>query len=287
MAIAREEISMTVEIIKDEVDSPVDTTPAVDTKPAPEISEIDALLREYDERQKPSELPVPGTPIGADDSNNNNQPEQTGQRQADDQSVEQFLQSLSGPDPRIQELEGQVSNLQVAEYRRQELAAFDSFAADLQKQMPSHVPPDYTRAKLEALAHNPEVALAWDLRNVDRRAAHLELAKVQVTLGRLPEGTTPQQIVELQNYAARLNIAINSHAILRKATHGILNDARKIPLPIDEEATANREMVAQALRGASSPVDFKEPPIEWGKLSGPDGRREVFKQFGFDPGWGH
>jgi hypothetical protein len=280
------EVSMSVDIIEKEEDAAVEAhqIPASESAPAPEVEkDIDQLLSEWDQRQKPSELPLPGTPIGAD----SNQPEQT-EQQPD--PLDSLLQELNGPDPRIKELEGQVEAARVTEYRRQEMAAFESFTADLQKQVVEiapHVPEDYVRAKLEALAHDPTVALAWDLRNVDRREASIELQKAQVLLAPPPAGATPQQIAELQNYGARLQIAVNSHAILRKAIHGILNDARKIPPPVDHDVMAARAEIAQVMKHASGPIDAKEPPIEWGKLSANEGRRAVKEKYGFDPGWGH
>jgi hypothetical protein len=139
-------------------------------------------------------------------------------------------------------------------HRQEELKAFDDYAADLQKEMPSHVPADYVRAKLEALAHNPEIAMAWDLRNVDRNAAKVELQKVQAALFHLQRNPTadPARLAELNAYGERLNIAVQSHAILRKATLGILTDARKLQPPIDEQATALHNDVAAAVRYAST-----------------------------------
>src|SRR5262249_41071940 len=80
----------------------------------------------------------------------------------------------------------------------------DANASDLQKLLPSWAPPDYARLKLESLAHDPHIALAWDLRNVDKSAANLELAKVTqafLELQRNP-AADPKRMQELREYGA-------------------------------------------------------------------------------------
>src|SRR6516162_2703929 len=162
-----------------------DVTPAIagDYTPASSESSLDDLLAEFD-RQVPKPEPAADTAQPNADA--------TAPPQDD---IESFLQGLgtSEDKQRADSLQGEVDSLRAAEHRRQELEAFESYCGDLQKQMPSHVPADYVRAKLEALAHNPEIALAWDLRGVDRSAAKIELQRVQFELSQLQRDPTADQ----------------------------------------------------------------------------------------------
>src|SRR5207248_10350085 len=132
--------------------------------------------------------------------------------------------------------------------------------------------------KLESLAHNPEICLAWDLRGTDRASASAELARVQLALAQLQRdpNADPQKVAELNQYGYKLQVAVNSPAILRKVSLDILNEARKIPPAIDEDATAWRAEIAAAMKGATAKVQ-PEPPPQYGKMSGPVGRRKVLQ----------
>jgi hypothetical protein len=137
--------------------------------------------------------------------------------------------------------------------------------------------------KLRALAHDQTIALAWDLRNTDRDAAKQELLKVQWELMQLQQNPTADQkrVQELQQYGARLDIAIHANAILRKARLDIINSAAKLPPPIDEEVSGWRSEIAASMRGASMPVDFKEPPSNFGSMSDAEFREFTRRNYGF------
>jgi hypothetical protein len=153
----------------------------------------------------------------------------------------------------------------------------------LQKQLPSFVPPDYAEMKLRSLAHDPELCLAFDLRNVDKRAAHLELAKVGVALTQLQQNPQADaaQIRQLQEYGHRLQVAVNAPAILRKARLDIINEAAQLKPPIDEDTTAWRAEIAASMRGASMPVDWKEPAPYFSRMSDAEFRDITRKNYGF------
>jgi hypothetical protein len=55
------------------------------------------------------------------------------------------------------------------------------------------------------------------------------------------------------------------------------------PFQVDETATADREAVAQAVRGAST-KPATEPPPKLGGKSNAEFRKHVIEQYGFDPG---
>jgi hypothetical protein len=242
--------------------------------------ELAQLLEEFDRANAPkAELEQSGDNVSQDG-------------QVQDSELDRLIADLSQPSPdqqRITELTGQVDSLRAEEYRRGELQAFNDMAADLQQHMPSWLPPDYAEMRLKALAHDNTVALAWELRNTDKAAASSELAKVTRAFLELKQNPTadPKRLEELQQYGAKLEIAINANGILRKARLDIINEVGRMKPPIDEDATQTHLDVAAAVRGAAAPVNMKEPPIEWGKLSGTEGRQKVKEQFGFDPGWGH
>jgi hypothetical protein len=198
-----------------------------------------------------------------------------------EQTLDQQIAAILGPDPKVAELQGQVDALRAEQHRAQEMQAFNSFADDLQKRMPPHVPDDYAVTKLKALAHDPTIALAFDYRNVNKAAANVELAKVQVALSQLQRtpGSDPNQIAQLQDYGQRLEIAVHSASILRKASLDIIREAEKLPPPIDPDATQIRNDVAWAVKGASA-KRIADPPPDLGKMTENE-FREYKKQFGF------
>jgi len=245
-------------------------SPSVPIEPAsPPADDLDRLLQEFDAQTAQTE-PATTLPDG----------------NASPDPLDALLAEYNKPSEdqlRVQELTQQVDGLQLQAHRQQELEAFNKFADDLQTQMPSWAPPDYARLRLESLAHDPELALAWDLRGVDKSAANLELAKVQQALIQLQQNpaSDPKRVKELQQYGYRLQVAVNSAAILRKARLNILNEANKLPKPIDEDQTAWRTEIAASMRGASMPVDFKEPPPDFSGMSDAEFREYTRKNYGF------
>jgi hypothetical protein len=238
--------------------------------PAPQ-DDLDRLLAEYDA----------GVPK---QSEANPEPATDGLTKPTDAPVHQSLDQLLAlsTDPRISQLEGELAGvrseaeqLRAEAHRQQEWAAFQEYASDLQKRMPEWVPDGYAELKLKALAHDPTIAAAFDYRNVDRAAANLELQKVQAALAHLQSNPTalallqqsnPTRVQELQQYANKLNIAVNSAAILRKATLDIIREAEKLPPPIDPDATAWRNEISWAVKSASA-KRIAEPPPAFGRMT--------------------
>jgi len=153
----------------------------------------------------------------------------------------------------------------------------------LQKQLPSWLPPDWAETKLRALAHSPELCLAFDLRSVDRKAANLELQKVQAALWQLQQNpqADPARVQQLQQHGQRLEIAVAAPGILRKARLDIINEAAKLKPPVDEDVTAWRAEIAASMRGASMPVDWKEPAPDFSKMSDAEFRDFTKRNYGF------
>jgi DNA-directed RNA polymerase len=75
-------------------------------------------------------------------------------------------------------------------------------------------------------------------------------------------------------------LAVNSPSILRRLKNTILTEAKNSKPPIDIEATADRDAVAQAVREANH-GDIPDPPIKLGQLSDAEFREYTRKNFGF------
>jgi hypothetical protein len=245
-------------------------TPEPSSAPAPN-NDIDDALAEYEAANPP--------PVEVDGEM---------QDEASAALRDMDASAVSGhADARIAELQNRNAALEAHIHREQESAAFRGFASDLQKQLPEHLPADYAETSLMALgAQNPELAFAWDNRNADRRAADLELTRVERALTQLQQSPNarPQQIAALTEYGYKLGLILNAPKILQHASAEIVRRG-KAHVNYDPDLSADRMAVAAAVRGASGPVDFKEPSPDYSQMDSVEGRRKVKEQFGFDPAW--
>jgi hypothetical protein len=189
----------------------------------------------------------------------------------------------SHADARIAELQNRNAALEAHIHREQETAAFKSFAADLQNQLPETVPPDFAETALKAAAMgNSDLVVAFDLRNVDRRDADAELRKVEAALNQLARNPNADQnaLAALRQYGYRLGLALNSAEILRRAKADIVARAKSFK-PIDPDATADRAMVAAAVRDANHKIE-PSPPPDLANMSAQD-FRDYQKSLGLPP----
>jgi len=189
-------------------------------------SETDALISEFDQKTATPE-PDNATEQGVGENG-----------AVSNDELDNFIASLSAPSAdqqRIGQLTGELDGLKAQIRAAEELKAFNEFSDDLQKQLPSWLPEDYARVKLESLAHDPVARLAWDTRNIDPKAAALDLAHVQFALKQLQgnPNADPAKVRELNQLAYQLNVAANSAAILRQARNMILKEANGLKPPID------------------------------------------------------
>jgi hypothetical protein len=228
-------------------------------------SDLDSLLAEFDAKTQ------------------SDQPPTTETEQPRDNAIDELLAGYSADEKRISDLQGQVDTLQMEAHRAKELDAFSEYASDIQAQLPSWLPPDWAETKLRSLAHDKELCLAFDLRAVDRKAANFELQKVQAALWQLQQNpqADPARVKQLNDYAYRLNVAVTAPAILRKARLDIINAAARLKPPIDEDTTAWRAEIAASMRGASMPLDFKDPPPNFGQMSDAEFRDYTKRNYGF------
>jgi hypothetical protein len=237
-----------------------------DQMPQEPVDPLDAALAEFEASR----------PLG--------EPEKSGASFANDPAgLEKAIAELLGPpapDPKVQALEGELGALRAEQYRQQELTAFNKFSDAITKQIPpGSVPDDFVETHLKAAAHDPEIQLAWQYRNEDRTKVGIELSRVEDTLTRIQRGqvtATPQQTQALQQYG----IALNSAAILSRVERSVLKSARGFPKAIDETATADRNMVAAAIRDGRQPTGYKPPPPELGKMSSQEYRKYLMDEYG-------
>jgi hypothetical protein len=260
-----------------ETAAPVEA-PVSQLTPANEPDELSQLLKEYDEATAAKSEPEP---VATDPAADNTGDAQTSELDA-------LLARYTAPDPRISELEGELAGvrgeadrLRAEAHRAQEWQAFQDYAKSLQDQLPPHLPEGWAELKLKAMAHDPQIALAFDYRGVDRQAVSAELARAQLVHAAFQRANDPR-IGELNQYIGKLNIAMNAQSILRKARLDILNEANKLPPPLDQEATELKADIAWNMKSQGKRV--AEPPPNYGSMDSHTFRRSVREQFGYDPG---
>jgi hypothetical protein len=161
----------------------------------------------------------------------------------------------------------------------------------LQGQLGPHVPDDFAKTQLLAMSvGRPELELAWRYRNLsddDRRAADLEFRQLEALYYRTRQAPDDprkaQALAAMERRGQELGLAMNARTIIANARRDVLRAASRARPPIDEEATAMRDEVIAAVRGASTPV-IPEAPVKWGSLTGKEFREKVLRDHGFDPG---
>jgi hypothetical protein len=154
---------------------------------------------------------------------------------------------------------------------------FDKLTSELQGRLPQHLPDDFARTQLLAMAvQNPDLVAAYDYRHVDRKAVDTELRRVEQVFN---QTTDPAQRAALEQYGRRLGLALNAPEIIRRATREVVKRAEAHKL-IDEQATADHDAVAAAVRGASGKAQ-PEPPPNFGNMSDKQLARYTKEHFGF------
>jgi hypothetical protein len=253
------------------------SAPPVGTAPA-SSDDLDSLLAEFDAAtSKPADEPAQ---------------DNTGQ---DATELAKLIDDLGSSQERqqIERLTDEIGSLRAAEADRQSRADFEGFAAKLQKELGPHVDERFARTNLlAALAERPELATVWQYRHASDeqlRAADREFRQLEALYNRTlaaPDDPRKQQaIAALEQRGWQLGLMLNSRAILNKVWRDVQKKASKVLPPIDVEATADHDMVAQSVRDGSTPI-LPEPPVKWGNLSAREGRERIKQDFGFDPGWG-
>jgi hypothetical protein len=141
------------------------------SSPATSAAPQDPIDQLLDELSKPSGY---GPPRFGD------QHEAAQWQQAEQQQVEQQRAA-----EQFSALQSENQQLRAHIQRATDQAALDKLTSELQARLPQHLPPDFARTQLIAMAaQTPNLVAAFDLRGADRRAADAELRKVEAEFAR-------------------------------------------------------------------------------------------------------
>src|SRR5438552_1315185 len=128
-------------LIDDSPAAPVESSPP--PAPSNDGSDIDALLREFQEK---TAQPEPADNVSENQETTND-------------DLDRLLAEINGPDPKVAELQGQIDAFKASEFQAQERQAALKWAADLQEVVSSSNPnceSDFVVRELKVLsADNP------------------------------------------------------------------------------------------------------------------------------------
>jgi hypothetical protein len=147
--------------------------------------------------------------------------------------------------PRLESLEQQNAELLHAQREQRGWADFEALTAKIQETMPRNFP--VREYLLGRLAQNPGAMLLWDNRHDERALVRLDY-------------------------------------ILKQERRRMGDIAAEMERPgIDADATADREMIVQALRSGRGNYDPAEPPPRFGNMSDREFTKTVEEKYGFNP----
>jgi hypothetical protein len=180
------------------------------TTPPPADDGLQALLDEFDRATAQQTDPVQNT------ANATNAP--------GDALDQQTWEDLLGPNPRIAELEGELSSVRQQEIDRQSKADFEGFAKKLQAELGPNVDEQFARTTLLAMSvERPELQVAWQHRHLtadERRAADLEFQQLEALYWKAkqaPDDPRKQQaLAQMERRGHELGLMICSENIERR-----------------------------------------------------------------------
>jgi hypothetical protein len=264
-------------------EQPQDVTAPVDAPASPPEQSIDDLLAEWDAKVG-QQQPEPAADGNVSDGN-----------VSTDQTLDrQTWEDLLGPDPRISELQGQVDAFKAGEFQRQEREAATKWAAELQDvcaRSNPNVESDFVIREIKILsADNPGILeAAWQYRNLSD--ADLANAKRDFTAAEqlyqkvlAQPDTEPQKqnaLRYLEQRGARLQAMLSARSVIWNARNEIRKRADTVKAGYDEEVSGWRTEIAASMRGASMPIDFKEPPPDFSGMSDAEFRDFTRRNYGF------
>jgi hypothetical protein len=267
-------------------DDAADVAPAAPAAPAaaPAGDDLDGYLSEYTNgTSQPAAQPSPATSAAPHDEIDAllaelSQPTSHEPLFNQGNDAQQQVQAQDHLQSRLDVLTSENQQLKQFVTHQRDVRDFGRLAAEVQSKLPDHLPSDYAETQLLAAAiNNPTLQAAFDYRSVDPRLAAQELRQVEMQLNHA--ATLPAQREMLQQHAQRLNIALHSKAILRRAMIEI-RDRAESHRPLDPIATAEHDAVAAAVRGASGKAS-PEPPPNFGAMSDAELRRFTKQNYGF------
>jgi hypothetical protein len=234
--------------------NPDETAQAPADSTAAQPDDLDALVAEYDQATQDSaqasELLESGGKVASGDL---------------DAMLDESIRNdvIAHIDPRDE----QIRALQAEAHYKRESEAFDKWTDECQAKCGDTVPDNFFKAEImSARSERPELDLAWDNRNLtddQRRDVDLRLRKVEHAIQvvtRAPDDPRKGFVLKrLAEEGHRLGLALNGREIVRRLERSIIERGRKFQ-PIDEELTSDRNMVAAAVRNASSKLPEAPPP---------------------------
>jgi hypothetical protein len=133
----------------------------------------------------------------------------------------------------------------------------------------------------------PELQIAFKYRgltNDQRQAIEREYKQLESKY-RYTQATpvTPerqQALAQMERRAQELSLMWGAQKTLRDACNEVRTRAGKIQPAVDPEISELRADIAQAMRGASRPVDFKEPAPDFSKMDNNEYRNFIRKEYG-------
>jgi hypothetical protein len=259
---------------------PDDDVPVQSQDVAAPSEDWQSVLKDFDQQTAPPPEAAPDNTV------------QNGQAQGD--QIDQLLAELSGPTPeqqKIGELEGQLNSLQQQAFQKAELAAFDDACSKLQHELVDlglNIDERFVKTNLQAMSvENPALEPAFRYRNLtpdQLRAADLEFKQRERQYNQwalAPDSPQKQQtMTALYRRGEELGLMLNSKSILQNARKQVVDRARSIPPALDYDAMETRADIAQAMRGASRPVNFKEPAPDFNGMSDNEYRNFIRKEYG-------
>jgi hypothetical protein len=262
------------------IEEPIETNAevGVDTPPAPEPT-IDELIADY---ERATATPEPATDENPPSGGNSS-----------DQTLDQLIAELSGPDPKLVALQEQIDGFRSAEFQRQERDAALKFAAELQDVVSRSNPnlePDFVTRELKVMmVDNPGLLEgAWQHRNLsdaDLAIAKRDLVAAQHLYQKVltQPDTEPQKqnaLRYLEQRGAQLQTMLGARSVIRNARNEIRRRADRLLPQIDPDVTATREEIAHLMKeGGSGRERPPEPPVQLGNLTDSE-YRNYLKQIG-------
>jgi hypothetical protein len=249
--------------------APADTAAvpsSADPQPQAE-DELSRLLAEFDEGVKTA--PAPQQP---------EQPSTIGE-------IDRLINELHQPQqPAAGEVESRARELYERErYRSQLTDEFNKHCDRGQQKIPDNLPSDYYRSELLAMSTaDPRLEVAFEAQFHDPVAIRVALdqAKVELVRARINPQATPESIKGLEQQVWQLGVAANARVILLQAQSAIVKKANQ-RANIDPDLTADRAMVAAAVRGAGAKIDVAEPAPAFGYMSDAELKDYTRRNFGF------
>jgi hypothetical protein len=258
-------------------DAPVDTPP--EPTPAP-ADDLDQLLQEFQDKTAPPEPEPELSPDGG----------KTG-----GETLDQQIEQLLGPDPRISELQGQIDAFKASEFQAQERQAAEAWASELQdvcSRSNPNVEDDFVIREIKVLsADNPGLLeQAWAYRNLsdaDLAIAKRDFAAAEQLYQRVlaQPDTEPQKqnaLRYLEQRGAQLQAMLSARNVIRNARNEIRKRADAVKAGYDEDVSAWRTEIAASMRGASMPVNFRDPPPDLGKMDDQTFRKWKLENLGWE-----